>query len=198
MIIDWLGLEDLSSIRRRFIMMDFYFRFGDPIVGDRPFPDRSLFESWRMVMKLNIRENRDFWTGAMFIAIGATSVVLAHNYPFGSIRHMGPGFFPSILGGLLIPMGIYTMVKGIQSKEKFEGTWPVRALIIIPGVILLTGFVMKIWGFIPALVFLTIGSSSAGKEFNFFEALLLSIVLTIISVLTFIWGLGLPFPLIAF
>jgi predicted PurR-regulated permease PerM len=44
-----------------------------------------------------------------------------------------------------------------------------------------------------ALVF---GSASAGREFKFIEALLLTVILTGLSVAIFIWGLGLPYPLI--
>lgn len=149
-------------------------------------------------MTFNIRENRDFWTGMMFFAIGVTSMLVARNYPFGHLRHMGPGFFPSVLGGILMLMGIYTMAKSIRESETFEGSWPVRALIIIPGVMALSGLVMKHWGFIPAIVLLIIGSASAGREFRFSEVLLLTIGLTIVSALTFIWGLELPFHLIDF
>jgi hypothetical protein len=51
-------------------------------------------------------------------------------------------------------------------------------------------------GFIPALAALIFGSASAGREFKFIEVLLLTLVLTGISVAVFIWGLGLPYPLI--
>lgn len=149
-------------------------------------------------MKSNMLNNRDFWTGVMFVAIGVTSMLVARNYAFGNARHMGPGFYPSILGGLLTLMGIYTIVKGIQKKEKFEGNWSVRALITIPVFIVLAAFVMKHWGFIPALVLLIIGSAYAGREFKFSEVLPLAIGLTFLSAIAFIWGLELPFPLFDF
>jgi hypothetical protein len=51
-------------------------------------------------------------------------------------------------------------------------------------------------GFIPALVVLIFGSASAGREVKFVEVLLLTVILTGLSVAVFIWGLGLPYPLI--
>jgi hypothetical protein len=39
-------------------------------------------------------------------------------------------------------------------------------------------------------------SAYAGKEFKFLEVLLLAVGLTIASWALFIWGLGLPYPLI--
>ena len=51
-------------------------------------------------------------------------------------------------------------------------------------------------GFIPALLVLIVGSALAGKEFRLIEVLLLAIGLTAFSVALFIWGLGLPYPLL--
>jgi hypothetical protein len=41
------------------------------------------------------------------------------------------------------------------------------------------------------------GSATASAEFKFVEALLFSLGLTALSVMVFVWGLGLPYPLIA-
>ena len=40
-------------------------------------------------------------------------------------------------------------------------------------------------------------SALASSEFNFVEILLFSLALTALCVAVFVWGLGLPFPLIA-
>jgi len=53
-------------------------------------------------MQLEIRNNRDVWAGAMLIATGAASVIIARDYSFGTSLRMGPGYFPSVLGGLLV------------------------------------------------------------------------------------------------
>jgi hypothetical protein len=55
---------------------------------------------------------------------------------------------------------------------------------------------MDLAGFIPALAALVIISAASGKEFRFFEVLLLTLFLGALSVAMFIWGLGLPYPLI--
>ena len=51
-------------------------------------------------------------------------------------------------------------------------------------------------GFIPAMMVLIFGSATASTEFKFVEILLFSIGLTVLSVAVFVWGLGLPYPLI--
>ena len=57
-------------------------------------------------MKLALSNNKDLWAGLMLIAIGAAAVLVARNYPFGTALRMGPGFFPVILGGLLVLFGL--------------------------------------------------------------------------------------------
>jgi putative tricarboxylic transport membrane protein len=142
------------------------------------------------------RNSRDFWAGMTFMGTGAAAMFIARNYPFGTTLRMGPGYFPRVLGGILILFGIYVMIKGLRSHEQIEGTWSVRALIVLPSSMVLFGVLMEHGGFIPALVALVFGSAAASREFKFVEVLLLTVLLTALSAAVFIWGLGLPFPLL--
>ena len=144
-----------------------------------------------------ILRNRDFWSGVMLLAIGLLAVGIARDYPFGTSLRMGPGYFPSVLGGLLVVGGIYFVARGLRSEETIEPGWSLRALIVLPLSLVLFGYLMDRAGFIPALIVLIVGSAAAGKEFNFIEVLILAVTLTILSVVVFIWGLGLPYPLLA-
>ncbi len=147
-------------------------------------------------MKLEVRNNKDFWAGMMFAGIGAAALFIGRRYQFGTALHMGPGYFPGVLGGILILFGIYIAASGLRSSEKIKGAWSARALIVLPIAVILFGVLLKYTGFIPALVVLIFGSAAAGKEFKFFEVLLLTAFLTLLSVAVFIWGLGLPYPLL--
>jgi uncharacterized membrane protein len=146
-------------------------------------------------MKLEFRRNQDFWAGLMFLGIGAVAIFIARNYPFGRLLRMGAGYFPTLLGGVLILFGAYIMVKGLLKSEKVQGSWSIRAMIVLPVMIILFGLLMERAGFIPALAVLTFGSAAASKEFRWGEVLLLTAFLTALSLAVFIWGLGLPYPL---
>lgn len=147
-------------------------------------------------MKLELHNNKDFWGGIMLIGIGAAAMFIARGYRFGSALRMGPGFFPTILGGILVLFGIAIMITGLVRNEKIRERLSVRALILLPAALLLFGILMKLAGFIPALVALILVSAAAGSEFKLREVLLLTVVLTFLSVALFIWGLGLPYTLI--
>jgi hypothetical protein len=147
-------------------------------------------------MQIEIRNNKDFWTGVMLIATGAAAIVVARDYAFGTALRMGPGYFPSVLGGMLILFGIYLVATGLRRNEKIEGNWSLRALIVLPLSLVLFGLLMEYAGFVPAMMVLVVGSSAAGREFKLVEALALAVGLTFFAVVLFIWGLGLPYPLV--
>jgi hypothetical protein len=147
-------------------------------------------------MKIVLRNNRDFWAGVMLILIGAASILIARAYPFGSTMRMGPGYFPSLLGGILALFGIYVLIIGLRRGEKIAVHCSTRALIVLPVSLIAFGLLMNHAGFIPAMAVLVFGSASAGQDFKFVEVLLLTFILTGLSVAIFIWGLGLPYPLI--
>jgi hypothetical protein len=147
-------------------------------------------------MKIDLRNNKDLWAGIMLIATGAASILIARGYPFGSPMRMGPGYFPSMLGGILVLFGMYVTATGLRTGEKIAVHCSLRALIVLSLSLVAFGVLMTYAGFIPALAALIFGSASAGREFKFVEVLLLTLVLTGLSVAVFIWGLGLPYPLI--
>ncbi len=147
-------------------------------------------------MQFEIARNRDFWSGVMMIGTGAVAIIIARNYDFGTTLRMGPGYFPTVLGAMLIAFGLYLIAVGLRSNEKIQGSWSLRALIVLPLSLVLFGFLMDRAGFIPALIVLIFGSAAASSEFNFVEILLLTIFLVIFSVVVFVWGIGLPYPLL--
>ena len=148
-------------------------------------------------MKAGLRDNQDFWSGVMLIAVGATALVIARNYPFGTSLRMGPGYFPIVLGSILALFGLWFIVKAFRSTEKIEQGWSLRALIVIPVSLVLFGILMTYGEFVPALIVLIFGSALASDEFNLLEVVLLTVGLTIGCIAVFIWGLGLPYPLFA-
>jgi hypothetical protein len=147
-------------------------------------------------MKVELSNNKQFLSGLMFLGIGAVSIFIAQDYPMGSALRMGPGYFPIVLGGIIGIFGIYELVKGLLKPEAVQGNWSLRALIILPLAAVVFGVLMEYAGFIPAMIALMMLSALSSNEFKFWEQLALAIGLTIASVGLFIYGLGLPYPLL--
>ena len=146
-------------------------------------------------MKTPLHQNPDVLSGLMFIGVGAIGMWIARDYPFGSSLRMGPGYFPTVLGGIMVAMGIYTLLMGLKRQEKIKRTWSVRALIILPITTLVFGIMMEKLGFVPAVFALSVLAATASPEFHWLEQSILAVGLTIGCVALFIWGIGLPYPL---
>ena len=147
-------------------------------------------------MKVPLSANKQFLSGLMFLFIGGVAIFIAQDYPMGTALRMGPGYFPIVLGGIIGLFGIYELVKGLLKPEPIKGNWSLRALLILPASAVIFGVIMEHGGFIPAMISLMLISALASSEFKFLEQLALAIGLTIASVGLFIYGLGLPYPLI--
>lgn len=148
-------------------------------------------------MKLDWRTNKDLWAGLHYIAIGGIGMWIAKDYPFGSALRMGPGYFPTVLGGIMVCMGLYVLALGLRKEhEKIVGNWSIRALIVLPISMAVFGWLMEESGFIAAMVALVIVSAAAGREFKWVEVFSLTLGLTVACAAGFIYGLGLPYPLI--
>jgi hypothetical protein len=148
-------------------------------------------------MKIPLYKNKDFLAGLMFILVGGTAMIIARDYPFGSSLRMGPGYFPTVLGGILVAFGIWTLAIGLKRQEPIKRTWSLRALIVLPLTSVVFGALMEYAGFVPAILVLSVMSAAASPQFRFMEQAMLAIGLAVLSVGLFIYGIGLPYPLFA-
>jgi predicted MFS family arabinose efflux permease len=146
-------------------------------------------------MVSRLLKKKDFWAGMMFIGFGAAAMFIARDYRFGSAMRMGPGFFPTLLGGILIAFGVCIMASGLRSNDRMKERLSIRTLVLLPLSLILFGLLMQWAGFIPALVVLVFVSAASGREFRFLEVLILTGILVAAATALFIWGLELPYPL---
>ena len=144
----------------------------------------------------NLFGSKDFWAGLMLIALGGMTVLIARAYPMGTVLRMGAGFFPTVLGCILVVFGAILVIKGLRSTDRIERNWSPRALFVIPVTLVLFGLLIERIGFVPSLFMLIVGSAAASSEFRLLEAVSVGAVLTALCVAVFIWGLGLPYPLL--
>jgi hypothetical protein len=147
-------------------------------------------------VKPELWNNRDFLAGLLFIVLGGLAVALARDYPIGSTMRMGPGYFPTVLGGILLLFGVYVLLRGVRSGDKVKGEWGYRPLAMIALSIVLFGFLLDRVGMVPAIVATLFVAAAAGREFRLKEVLLLAVAMTAFSVAVFSYGLKLPYPLL--
>jgi len=146
-------------------------------------------------VKLKIKSQEDFWAGLMFVGFGVIAMVISRDYPFGSAMRMGPGYFPTVLGGIMVLFGVIIAATAF----KFEGE-PIKPFAWRPIILLSLAFAIFGWGmdhigFVISMAALIVLCAAAGREFKWIEVIIMTVVLIVGSWALFIYGLGLPYPL---
>ena len=145
---------------------------------------------------MRVRNQRDFWSAAMFVIFGLLFIVWSMDYQFGTAQRMGPGYFPTVLGALLIGLGVLvglpTVKAGSAATQVEKIGW--RGLLVILGAVILYAVLLPRLGFVAALVVLVILSAMASEEFAWRETLISVAVLGVCSYLVFVRGQDLQFP----
>jgi len=147
-------------------------------------------------MKIDWQNNKDFFAGLIFIAIGLTTMIIAlRDFTMGTALNMGPGYLPRLMGGILSLLGLYIMIRGLLKGEKIAGVWGIRPIVTITLGITAFGFCIGRFGLIPSLVILLFIIALGGKEFKLMETLIMITVMIVSAWVIFIYGLGLPLRL---
>jgi hypothetical protein len=152
-----------------------------------------------------LKNTQDFYAGLLFSVVGGAFAWGATNYDIGSAAEMGPGYFPLVLGMLLVGLGVAITAKALgqpNTDARTIGPWAWRPLICIVLANLLFGVLLvglpsiglPAMGMWVAIVVMTVVASMARKGFSWAEALVQGLVLAIGSYLVFVLGLNLQFP----
>jgi hypothetical protein len=145
---------------------------------------------------MKIKSPKDFWAGLMFIGVGGFFALWAWtHYQMGTAVRMGPAYFPIVLGGLLVVLGVLVFLESLAMEGPPVPAFHFRPLILISAACVVYGYVMKPLGLVAATAALVFISAYGGHEFKWKEVSILYVVLIIFSVLVFVKGLTLPFPL---
>ena len=141
-----------------------------------------------------IKHPKDFWAGILYIAFGATAIIIALNYPAGTAGRMGPGYFPRGLGAILIALGLILSLRALRTKGAPIAFPTFKPLLIIIGSVIVFGIAAPPLGLVVATLLLVIVSSAASDEFRWKEALASGALMGIAAVIVFVYALGVPLP----
>ena len=143
-----------------------------------------------------IRSHQDFASGILFIVAGAAFAFLARGYRMGTASSMGPGYFPFWLGIVLVLLGVVVVLQSLSRNGVADRIprWDIKTLLWILGSVVLFGLLLQPLGLVLSLVGLVLVSSMASHEFTWKGAVGTAIVMVLVSLAAFVYGLKLQFP----
>jgi hypothetical protein len=147
-----------------------------------------------------LTQKKDYYAGALMTLIGIGSVLEARHYNIGTLFHMGPGFFPIILGVIMTGLGI--LIAGVAATaaatddDQFHLPKPEwRAwLCILAGPILFI-ILGSLGGLLPATFACVFVSALGDREITLKSALILAVAVTVCGVVLFSYILQVSLPM---
>jgi Tripartite tricarboxylate transporter TctB family len=139
---------------------------------------------------------KDATAGALFIALGIGFGLNAWlTLDLGTNLRMGPGYFPLLLSGALLILGVAILFHAFAAEDEPWGHIPWRGMFFILLGPVVFGLTLGGLGLVPSLAIITFIASFASMRVGPLLALALTVGLTIFCVAVFSWGLGSPIRL---
>ncbi len=141
------------------------------------------------------RDYRDIVGGLILVLLGlAFSGYAITQYDLGTLRRMGPGMFPAMLGAAMALLGVLQVIPALMRRGQMPEVRIFSPIFVLSGcaafALTLTSF-----GLLPAVAALTIVSSLAELEIRPWRLGLLVVALCLIAWLVFGIGFGLNLPM---
>jgi hypothetical protein len=138
-------------------------------------------------------DTTDALAGVLFIAFGLFFGLQALSLDMGTALRMGPGYFPLVLAGILILLGLAILLSAFNKTGETIGAYAWRGMIFILPAPVFFGLTVRGLGFVPSIFLTTMIAAMASFRMKPLSALLLAVALTAFATLVFSYGLGLPF-----
>ena len=143
------------------------------------------------------RALKDILAGGIFVVLGVAFATGSLAYEIGSPLEMGPGYYPLVLGGLLVAFGLAIVVKGfIAGTGEPIGDVDWRAVALVSAALLFFGLTVRGLGLIGALFGASLLGALGRSATSIREVLLIAVGLTALSVVVFVVALQLRLPLL--
>lgn len=146
---------------------------------------------------MQIRNPRDFWAGAIYLALAIAMLWIGKDYPQGSSARMGPGYFPMVLGSILALFGTVSVGRSFVQPGEPIPAFAWRPLAFVLGAIVLFGVLLPRTGVLIALPCLIVVGALASRQSRLDLTSVAAMAgLVTFCVAVFVKGLGVPMPLV--
>ena len=143
---------------------------------------------------MRLRRANDVLAGGFLIVVALAGEWLAADLRVGTAVRMGPGYFPQLVGWVLLGLGLLLALRGLILEGPPAEPWALRPLLLIPASIAAFGYALERFGLIAAVLALVVVARVGGRDIRPVETALLGISLAAFCVVLFVRLLGMTPP----
>lgn len=140
------------------------------------------------------RDSTDIVGGLLIVGVGIFAILHAQQYDLGSLQRMGPGFFPTAIGILLIVLGAFiTLPALLRAGPSIQINWRGGFWVLLS--IFSFAFSLDYLG-LPLAAILAVLAATGASTLPWLKRLILGAAVAVITYLIFILGLGMNMPVL--
>ena len=140
---------------------------------------------------------RDVIGGGLITLAGAGAMYHSlTEFSVGTAARMGPGYFPALVGGLLMLCGVLILVPALLRSGPMP-TFEFRPLFWISLSVLAFALLVIPFGLVPAIIVQTVLAGISDRKLSWKGSLILAVSLSVGATLVFKIGLGVILPTFA-
>jgi hypothetical protein len=145
---------------------------------------------------------RDFYAGGLMMLLGLGIALKGATYRAGTLMHMGPGFLPTVLGVLLVLLGIAIAAVALAPAEGGEDQsilpenpqwWAWFCILMSPVCFIFFG---RYFGMVPGTFACVFVAALGDKGATWKGTIILATVITVFGVALFSYFLQVPMPIL--
>jgi len=144
---------------------------------------------------LKVKSPQNFGAGVLFLLIGAAGIFFGRELDFGSTRNMGPGYFPTVICGLIILIGAVVAFKALSVEGPEMERIHIRPILMLMLAVAAFGFLISQVGVVISSILLVILAAYARRDVNILETIIFALAVSAFVVVIFVFALGQPMPI---
>ena len=142
-----------------------------------------------------VMRRQDVLGGLLLIAFGAAGLVFGGSLEMGNAQRMGAGYFPIILSGVLLGLGVLVAGMGLAKAGPDATRCVWRPLLLVTAAVMAFSVLIDRAGLIVATTTVVALGALAGRDGRAGEVAVLAVGMAGFAAFLFAYLLGLPLPL---
>jgi putative Ca2+/H+ antiporter (TMEM165/GDT1 family) len=148
-----------------------------------------------------IVRKRDFYAGGLMVLLGLGVALKGTTYRAGTLMHMGPGFLPTVLGIILVLIGLAIAAVALSPADNDQDQsilpeqpqwWAWLCILLSPVFFIFFG---RYFGMAPATFMCVFIAALGDKQATWRSSIVLSAIVTVFGVSLFSYFLQVPMPI---
>jgi putative tricarboxylic transport membrane protein len=145
---------------------------------------------------MRIKNGQDFATGLLFIVVGLAALWIGADYPMGTAQRPGTGVLPRILAWCLIGTGALLWFKALLADGPSLTRWAWRPVIMITLATVAFALLIDRFGLVVTMLVSMTLAALGTPETRWREYTIFALIMVVIGVGMFIYGLRMPIPIL--